>query len=68
MPNFLTNLFQDQGQNRAPNTLRLRNAYNNYVIDEQQNGRQAMPFEQWAQTNFPDIKILNQGPTYPQGQ
>ena len=58
MPNALSDLFS--GQNRAPNTLKLRNIYNNYAIDTQTQGQAALPFEQWAAQYYPNKKIMNQ--------
>lgn len=49
----------NQGQNRAPNTIKLRKAYNDYAIEAQSNGQTPMPFEQWAKINYPDMQIVN---------
>lgn len=35
---------------RVDNTIRLRKAYNNYVVECASNGTQPLPFEQWAKT------------------
>lgn len=48
------------GQGRATNTISLRNQYNEYAIGMQEQGQEPMGFEEWAQANFPDQKILNQ--------
>ncbi len=58
MANALADLFT--GQNRAPNTIQLRNLYNNYAIDAQTNGKAMLPFEQWAEQYYPNQKILTQ--------
>ena len=51
------------GQARAPNTVDLRNQWMRYASEAQMNGIQPLEFEQWAQQNYPDRKIINQ----PQG-
>lgn len=48
------------GQGRAPNTISLRNQYNDYAIGMQEQGQEPMGFEEWAGQNFPDQPILNQ--------
>lgn len=48
------------GQNRAPNTISLRNQYNEYAVQMQSQGQEPLGFEEWAAQNFPDQKILNQ--------
>lgn len=58
MENFLGKMMAE-GQNRAPNTIRLRNLYNDYKIDTESRGEEAMRFEDWAKINYPDQKILN---------
>lgn len=58
MPNALSDLFS--GQNRAPNTIQLRNLYSKYAIDAQTQGKDMLPFEQWAAQYYPNQKILTQ--------
>jgi hypothetical protein len=60
MENYLQTVLS-QGQGRAPNTIKLRKNYNAYAVEAQSNGEQALPFEEWAKMNYPDMKILSQG-------
>ncbi len=46
------------GQNRAPNTVKLKPKYDDYALDQQALGKDVMPFAQWVQENYPDMKIL----------
>lgn len=46
------------GQNRAPNTIKLRNLYTDYASQSMERGEQPMAFEDWAKANYPDHKIL----------
>jgi len=59
MENYLQTAM-NQSQGRAPNTLKLRNAYNSYVLGEQEIGNEPLRFEAWAKQNYPDMKILSQ--------
>jgi len=51
------------GQNRAPNTIKLRNEYRRERMKAAVEGRDAdfPTFEEWAKKNYPDKKILNPG-------
>jgi hypothetical protein len=42
----------------APNTIKLRQVYNQYAIDANDRGEPLMSFEDWARTNYPDMPIL----------
>jgi len=57
MENYLQT-FLAQGQNRAPNTIRLRKMYTDYSTDAQSKGDQPLPFHEWAKTYYHDMKIL----------
>lgn len=59
MENYLQSML-NAGQARAPNTIRLRKLYTDYVTDTSNKGEQPMSFEDWAKVNYPDFKILNQ--------
>ena len=48
------------GQDRAPNTIKLRNEYDRYIIDRQSDGLDFMVFGEWAKKFHPDMKILEQ--------
>lgn len=48
------------GQGRATNTIQLRQMYTDYAAQMQESGQEPMSFEQWAESQFPDQKILNQ--------
>lgn len=49
------------GQGRATNTVKLRNQYTRWVIDQQSEGLNTMPFEKWVAEFHPDKKILSSG-------
>ena len=48
------------GQGRATNTVKLRNDYTRYVVDQQSQGMDVLPFEKWAEKFHPGKKILKQ--------
>jgi hypothetical protein len=56
------NMFADlfKGQGRATNTIKLRKAYNQYVIDASTRDETPVPFQDWARSMYPDMKILEQ--------
>lgn len=58
MENYLQSMM-NQGQNRAPNTIRLRKIYTDYATETASRGDKPMGFEEWAKVNYPDLKILN---------
>jgi len=47
-------------QSRTPNTLSLRNEYNNYMTKVGLGEAPAMQFGDWAAKYYPDMKILRQ--------
>jgi len=59
MENYLQSAM-NQSQGRAPNTIKLRQMYNDYKINEESAGNQSLSFEDWAKQNYPDMKILSQ--------
>ncbi len=48
------------GQGRAQNTIKLRNEYTRYVVDQQSQGMSFLPFNEWVETFHPHKKILKQ--------
>lgn len=48
------------GQNRAPNTIKLRNEYTKFKVDQETEGNSVPKFEEWVKEKYPDKKILVQ--------
>lgn len=44
----ITNLFGGGAASRGVDVIRLRKAYNAYVIETQSTGQQPLPFDQWV--------------------
>lgn len=54
MNNILAQTMKPPNEGAAPNTLRLRKLYNDYVLST----GSPLPFGEWVKQNFPSHKII----------